>query len=84
MENQRMYKVPEFAAALNISLKTVWAHIYTGKLAVVRISSAVRIKQSELDRLVNGMSPKMIERYSHILNEAKRKAVEVLDTLTIQ
>jgi excisionase family DNA binding protein len=53
MENQRMYKVLEFATALNISPKTVWAHIYAGKLAVVRIGRAVRIKQSELDRLLN-------------------------------
>jgi excisionase family DNA binding protein len=45
--------VPEFAAALNISPKTVWAHVYAGKLAVVRIGRAVRIKQSELDKLVN-------------------------------
>jgi hypothetical protein len=37
MENQRMSKVLEFATALNISRKTVWAHIYAGKLAVVRI-----------------------------------------------
>jgi excisionase family DNA binding protein len=53
MENQRMYKVLEFATALNISRKTVGAHIYAGKLAVVRIGRAVRIKQSELDRLLN-------------------------------
>lgn len=53
MGNQRMYKVNEFAEALNLSPKTIWAWVYSGKLAVVRLGKAVRIKQSELDKLVN-------------------------------
>jgi excisionase family DNA binding protein len=52
MENQRMYKVNEFAEALNMSPKTIWNFIYSGKLKVVRIGRAVRIKQSELDKLI--------------------------------
>jgi excisionase family DNA binding protein len=48
----KLYKVPEFAAVLNISPKTVWSFIYSGKLKVVRIGRAVRIKQSELDKLL--------------------------------
>ena len=53
MENQRLYKVNEFAEALNLSVKTVWAWIYAGKIAVIRLGRGVRIKQSELDRLLN-------------------------------
>ena len=32
MENQRMYKVTEFADALNLSPKTIWSFIYSGKI----------------------------------------------------
>jgi excisionase family DNA binding protein len=53
MANQRMYKVNEFAEALNLSPKTIWAWVYSGKLTVVRLGRAVRIKQSELERLLN-------------------------------
>jgi excisionase family DNA binding protein len=52
MENQRMYKVTEFADALNLSPKTIWSFIYSGKLKVVRIGRSVRIKKSELDKLL--------------------------------
>jgi excisionase family DNA binding protein len=52
MANQRMYKVNKFAEALNMSPKTIWAWVYSGKLAIVRLGRAVRIKQSELDKLL--------------------------------
>jgi excisionase family DNA binding protein len=45
MENQRMHKVNEFADALNLSPKTIWAWVYSGKLAVVRLGRAVRINR---------------------------------------
>lgn len=49
---EKLYKVNEFAEALNISPKTVWSFIYSGKLTVVHIGRAVRIKQSELDKIL--------------------------------
>ena len=48
----QLHKVPEFAAALNMHPKTVWAWIGQGKVGVVRLGRAVRIKQEEIDRLI--------------------------------
>jgi excisionase family DNA binding protein len=55
---RKFHKVPEAAAELNVSPKTVRNWIAEGRLAVVRFSRAVRIPQSELDRLADeGLQP---------------------------
>ena len=49
---ERYLKVPQFAAALNLSPKTVWNWIAQRKLAIVRVGRSVRVPATELDRLI--------------------------------
>ena len=46
--------------------------------------AASGVTDGTIQSIAGWMSPKMIERYSHIRNEAKRKAVTVFDTGVIQ
>lgn len=49
---ERLLKVPEAAAALAVSPKTIWAWRAQRRIAVVTIGAAVRISQGEIDRLI--------------------------------
>jgi excisionase family DNA binding protein len=44
-------KVPQIAAVLNVSPKTVWNWIALHKLSVMRFGRSVRVPDSELRRL---------------------------------
>jgi hypothetical protein len=50
-------------------------------LAASRIAAGGATDQP-LQALLGWMSPKMIEKYSHVRAEAKRKAVSVLDVVS--
>jgi excisionase family DNA binding protein len=58
MGSTRLLKVPEVADILALSQKTVWQWIGLRRIAVVRLGRAVRIPQSEIDRLMEeGTTP---------------------------
>ena len=44
--------VKDSAAQLGLSERTIWAWIYEGKLDVIRLGHAVRIKQGSIDQLI--------------------------------
>jgi excisionase family DNA binding protein len=55
---RRLHKVPEGARELNLSEKCLWDWIGKRKIGVVRLGRAVRIPQSEIDRLIEeGSTP---------------------------
>lgn len=49
----KLLRVPEFASALSIQPKTVWAWIGARKIAVHRIGRCVRIPASEVQRILD-------------------------------
>jgi excisionase family DNA binding protein len=54
----KLIKVPEVAELLALSEKTVWAWIGARRISVVRLGRAVRVRMSEVDRLVEeGTTP---------------------------
>jgi excisionase family DNA binding protein len=54
----RLLKVPEAAEMLALSQKTVWQWIGERRIGVIRLGRAVRIPQSEIDRLMEeGATP---------------------------
>lgn len=56
--HEKKYKVPEGAAVLGISEKTLWAHIGARDVAVYRIGRCVRIGEGELARILQeGFTP---------------------------
>jgi excisionase family DNA binding protein len=55
---KKLNRVQEAAEAWNVSTKTVWNWIAQGRVGVVRLGRAVRIQQSEIDRLIDdGFTP---------------------------
>lgn|ERR1035437_223951 len=50
---RRLLKVPEVAILLNVSVKTTWKIVYSGKVDVVRIGRAVRIPEDSVDKLID-------------------------------
>ena len=59
----KLLTVPEFATALSIRPKTVWAWIGARKIATHRISRCVRIPASEVQRLLDeGFTPALERR----------------------
>jgi excisionase family DNA binding protein len=44
--------VPEAAARCRLSVRSMWRHIKSGALKVVRLGSSVRIRQSDLDAFI--------------------------------
>jgi excisionase family DNA binding protein len=55
---QKLFKVPEAAEVMNVSPKTVWAHIAARRIDVVRIGRAVRIPLHAIERLIEeGTTP---------------------------
>jgi excisionase family DNA binding protein len=53
-----LLKVPEAAEMLALSQKTLWQWVAARRVGVVRLGRAVRIPQSEIDRLVEeGTTP---------------------------
>jgi excisionase family DNA binding protein len=55
---QKLFKVPEAAEVMNVSRKTVWAHIAARRIEVVRIGRAVRIPLHAIERLIEeGTTP---------------------------
>ncbi len=58
MATVKLMKVPEAAAKLALSQKTVWQWIGERRIGVVRLGRAVRGPQSEIDRLMEeGSTP---------------------------
>ena len=58
MAPAKLLKVPEAADMLALSQKTVWQWIGERRIGVVRLGRAVRIPQSEIDRLLEeGTTP---------------------------
>ncbi len=54
----RLLRVPEAAEMLALSPKTVWQWIGERRILVVRLGRAVRVPQSEIDRLMEeGTTP---------------------------
>lgn len=54
----KLLKVPEAAEALALSPKTIWQWIGERRILVIRLGRAVRVPQSEIDRLVEeGTTP---------------------------
>jgi excisionase family DNA binding protein len=50
--------VPDSADLLSVSPKTLWAWISAGRIGVVRLGRCVRIKNSEIQRLIEeGSTP---------------------------
>lgn len=49
----KLLRVPEFASALSIQPKTVWAWIGARKIATHRIGRCVRIPVSEVQRILD-------------------------------
>jgi len=47
-----LLKPNEVAEKLSFSLRTVYRMIDSGKLPVVKIGSALRVRESEIDRLI--------------------------------
>jgi len=58
MPATKLLKVPEAAEILNMSQKGIWAWIGARRISVVRLGRAVRIPQSEIERLIEeGTTP---------------------------
>jgi excisionase family DNA binding protein len=58
MPPAKLLKVPEAAAMLALSQKTVWQWIGERRIEVVRLGRAVRVPVSEIERLVEqGTTP---------------------------
>ncbi len=54
----KLLKVPEAAAMLALSQKTVWQWIGERRIGVVRLGRAVRVPLSEIERLMEeGTTP---------------------------
>jgi excisionase family DNA binding protein len=57
----KLYKVPEAAALLSLSPKTVWKMIYARELTCTRINRAVRIPASAIEELIEaGTTPALV------------------------
>ncbi len=52
MTTEKLYKVPEVAELLNVSKYTVYKWCQDGKLKCIRVGGTVRIKESELKRVM--------------------------------
>ncbi len=48
----QLYRVPEAARVLALSVSTVWGLIYGGKIRAVRLRTSVRIPRAEVDRIL--------------------------------
>jgi excisionase family DNA binding protein len=58
MPSAKLLKVPEAAELLALSQKTVWQWIAMRKIGVIRLGRAVRVPESEIDRLMSeGATP---------------------------
>ena len=58
MPAPRLLKVPEAAAMLALSQKTVWQWIGERRIGVIRLGRAVRVPMAEIDRLMEeGSTP---------------------------
>jgi excisionase family DNA binding protein len=49
---EQLLTVPKTAGWLGISTKTAWKWVYERRIGVVRIGRTVRVKQSEVERLI--------------------------------
>jgi excisionase family DNA binding protein len=55
---ERLNRVPQAAEKLTVSPKTLWAWIGSRKIGVHRVGRAVRISESEIERiLAEGFTP---------------------------
>ena len=54
----KLYTVAEVARALRLSEHTIRCWILTHKIVYIKIGRAVRIAESEIDRLIEGGSQK--------------------------
>ena len=64
MATIKLLKVPEAAAMLALSAKTIWQWIGMRRICVVRLGRAVRVPQTEIDRLMEeGTTPARRPKY---------------------
>lgn len=50
----RLLKISEVAARLNLSLRTVWCHVASGRLRVIRLGRrSTRVEPSEVERFLD-------------------------------
>jgi excisionase family DNA binding protein len=63
-EHKNLLTVPEAAAELTISDKTLWAWIYSRRITVTRVGGhCVRIPAAEITRLVSEGTIPALEKY---------------------
>jgi excisionase family DNA binding protein len=53
VEMVTLLTVPEIAEALRVSKMTVYRLINTGEIKVIKVGKAIRIPESELNRILN-------------------------------
>lgn len=70
----KLLKVPEAAEMLALSQKTVWQWIGERRIGVVRLGRAVRVPQSEIERLVTeGSTPARPALEVHCVDSDRRQ-----------
>ena len=52
MTERRLLTIPEAAAALSLSPKTLWAWRARRQIGIVQVGRAVRVAQAEVDRII--------------------------------
>ncbi len=52
-QREPLLKVPEAADRCRLSERQMWRHIQAGRLPVVRLGRAVRIRPIDLDRFID-------------------------------
>ena len=53
MGQQQLHRITDFAVMMAISPKTAWSWVAQRRIGVVRLGRAVRVPQSEIDRLLD-------------------------------
>jgi excisionase family DNA binding protein len=59
---RRLLSVPQTAAYISVSARTVWSWVYARKIPVIRIGGSVRIDLNELEKLLTAGTVPAIER----------------------
>jgi excisionase family DNA binding protein len=72
----RLLRVPEVASILQVSPRTVWRWIAEGQLPMLRLKRAVRIRQHDLDRLLQTGLPQPKRRRRPVSGTKKKKSTE--------
>ena len=60
--SRRLLSVPQVAAMISVSSRTVWSWIYARKIPFIKIGGSVRIDLNELERVLDAGTVPAIER----------------------